>query len=55
MSGLSRSEATLKRGFDLLGAAAGLLLTFWLIALAWVLAPECADVSECVVWVPPTT
>ncbi|WP_029681355.1 sugar transferase [Thioalkalivibrio sp. ALR17-21] len=38
MSGLSRSEATLKRGFDLLGAAAGLLLTFWLIALAWVLA-----------------
>ena len=37
-TGLSQTQAALKRGFDLLGAAAGLLLTFWLIALAWVLA-----------------
>ncbi|WP_081619339.1 sugar transferase [Thioalkalivibrio sp. ALE30] len=38
LNGLSPSQAALKRGFDFLGAAAGLLLTFWLIALAWVLA-----------------
>ncbi|WP_026279234.1 MULTISPECIES: sugar transferase [unclassified Thioalkalivibrio] len=38
MSGLSLPEAALKRGFDVLGAAVGLALTFWLIALAWVLA-----------------
>ncbi|WP_026279624.1 sugar transferase [Thioalkalivibrio sp. ALgr3] len=37
-TGLSQTQATLKRGFDLLGAAVGLLFTFWLIALAWVLA-----------------
>jgi len=36
--GLTPAQAGLKRGFDLLGAAAGLLLTFWLIVLAWVLA-----------------
>ena len=37
-SGLSLSSAALKRGFDCLGAAAGLVLTFWLIALAWLVA-----------------
>lgn len=36
--GLSRSQAALKRGFDILGAALGLLLTFWLIALCWLVA-----------------
>jgi len=36
--GLSRTQAALKRGFDILGAGSGLLLTFWLIALAWLAA-----------------
>lgn len=36
--GLSRRQQVLKRSFDVLGAAGGLLLTFWLIALAWLLA-----------------
>lgn len=37
-NGLSYRQAALKRGFDALGAAAGLLLTFWLIGLVWVVA-----------------
>lgn len=36
--GLTRRQQALKRTFDFLGAAGGLLLTFWLIALAWLLA-----------------
>jgi len=36
--GLSLRQAALKRGFDVVGAAIGLLLTFWLIALAWLAA-----------------
>lgn len=36
--GLTRTQAALKRGFDFAGAAVGLGLTFWLIALAWLLA-----------------
>lgn len=36
--GLSRGQAALKRGFDLAVAAAGLALTGWLIALAWLAA-----------------
>lgn len=36
--GLSPVQARLKRGFDVLGAAVGLALTFWLIGLAWVAA-----------------
>ncbi|APX93253.1 sugar transferase [Halomonas sp. 1513] len=36
--GLSRRQQALKRSFDCLGAAGGLLLTFWLIGLAWLLA-----------------
>ncbi|MFO7807795.1 sugar transferase, partial [Guyparkeria sp.] len=31
-------QAALKRGFDVFGAAVGLALTFWLIALAWLAA-----------------
>ena len=38
MTGLSLSEAALKRGFDVFGAAVGLALTLWLIALAWLAA-----------------
>ena len=37
-NGLPLGQAALKRGFDIVGAAGGLLLTFWLIALAWLLA-----------------
>jgi len=37
-NGLPLEQAALKRGFDIVGAAVGLLLTFWLIALAWLLA-----------------
>ena len=37
-SGLSPVDAALKRGFDVFGSALGLLLTFWLIALAWLVA-----------------
>ncbi|MEQ6890039.1 sugar transferase [Halomonas sp. CS7] len=37
-AGLTSRQKALKRTFDVLGAAVGLLLTFWLIALAWVLA-----------------
>lgn len=36
--GLSSYQAALKRGFDLLGAAVGLVLTFWILLLAWVAA-----------------
>ncbi len=36
--GLSRSQAALKRCFDFLGAAAGLMLTCWIILPAWLLA-----------------
>ena len=36
--GLSTGQAALKRGFDVFGAAVGLALTFWLIALAWLAA-----------------
>ncbi|OOC47833.1 sugar transferase [Thioalkalivibrio versutus] len=36
--GLSNGQAALKRGFDVFGAAVGLGLTFWLIALAWLAA-----------------
>lgn len=36
--GLSDGQAALKRGFDVLGAGFGLLLTFWLVALAWIVA-----------------
>lgn len=36
--GLSCSQAALKRGFDFLGAAFGLLLTCWIILPAWLLA-----------------
>lgn len=36
--GLSNRQALLKRGFDLLGASIGLLLTGWLIGLAWIAA-----------------
>ena len=35
---LSPSQAIIKRGFDLSGAALGLALTFWLIALTWLVA-----------------
>lgn len=35
---LAPAQAVLKRGFDLVGAAAGLTLTFWLIGLAWLVA-----------------
>lgn len=38
IGGLTTVQAVLKRGFDVVAAAVGLLLTFWLIALAWVLA-----------------
>lgn len=38
MQGLSQTQATLKRSFDVLGSALGLLFTFWLIALAWLAA-----------------
>ena len=37
-NGLSPSQRVLKRGFDVFGAAIGLALTFWLIALAWLAA-----------------
>jgi len=36
--GLTPFQAALKRGFDFLGAAFGLALTFWIILPAWVLA-----------------
>lgn len=36
--GLGRSQAALKRGFDLLGAAVGLVLAGWIILPAWLLA-----------------
>lgn len=36
--GLSASQATLKRTFDLAGAVIGLVLTGWLILLAWLAA-----------------
>lgn len=36
--GLKMSDAALKRGFDLFGAIFGLILTWWLILLAWVAA-----------------
>ncbi|WP_280551787.1 sugar transferase [Halomonas sp. 25-S5] len=36
--GLSPSQAVLKRGFDVMGAAVGLALTFWLIVPAWLAA-----------------
>jgi len=36
--GLTLKQRTLKRSFDLIGATLGLLLTFWLIALTWLLA-----------------
>lgn len=35
---LSSLQAALKRGFDIIAAAGGLLLTFWVILLAWVAA-----------------
>ncbi|MGM1051166.1 MAG: sugar transferase [Pseudomonadota bacterium] len=35
---LTPHQVALKRSFDFLGAVVGLLLTFWLIALAWLLA-----------------
>lgn len=38
LTSLNRSQAALKRGFDILGAGGGLLLTCWLIALAWLAA-----------------
>jgi lipopolysaccharide/colanic/teichoic acid biosynthesis glycosyltransferase len=37
-AGLSLSQATFKRGFDILAAAAGFALTFWIIGLAWIAA-----------------
>lgn len=37
-SGLNSGQAALKRGFDFLGAALGLGLTFWIIFPAWVLS-----------------
>ena len=37
-TGLSQTQAVLKRGFDVFGASIGLALTFWLIALAWLAA-----------------
>ena len=36
--GLTAPQAALKRGFDVLGAGLGLLLTFWLLGLAWIVA-----------------
>jgi lipopolysaccharide/colanic/teichoic acid biosynthesis glycosyltransferase len=36
--GLSKSQAALKRGFDVLGAAGGLVLTIWIIVPAWLVA-----------------
>ena len=36
--GLNRSQAALKRGLDVIGSSIGLLLTCWLIALAWLVA-----------------
>lgn len=38
MTSFSTSQAALKRGFDLSGAVLGLLLTWWLICLAWLAA-----------------
>ncbi len=38
IKGLTLPQAALKRGFDFLGAALGLALTFWIIFPAWVLA-----------------
>ncbi|MAT50394.1 MAG: sugar transferase [Porticoccaceae bacterium] len=35
---LSRTQAATKRGFDVLGAALGLMLTWWLILFAWLAA-----------------
>lgn len=35
---LSPGDAFLKRGFDVIGAFCGLALTWWLIAVAWLLA-----------------
>lgn len=35
---LSPAQAVLKRGCDVVGAASGLALTFWLIGLAWLAA-----------------
>jgi lipopolysaccharide/colanic/teichoic acid biosynthesis glycosyltransferase len=35
---LSLGQAALKRGFDVLGACFGLVLTFWIILPAWILA-----------------
>ena len=36
--GLTRLQATAKRAFDVAGAAFGLLLTWWIIVIAWLLA-----------------
>lgn len=36
--GLSRTQAATKRGFDVLGASLGLLLTWWLVVFAWLVA-----------------
>lgn len=36
--GLTISQAMLKRGFDVLGAATALTLTWWVIAIAWLAA-----------------
>lgn len=36
--GLSRTQAALKRGFDILASGGGLLFTFWLIIPSWLAA-----------------
>ena len=38
IGGLSPGQAALKRGFDFMGSVGGLILTFWLIGLAWIAA-----------------
>lgn len=38
MIALSRAQVATKRGFDVLGASLGLMLTWWLILFAWIAA-----------------
>ena len=38
VTGLSSSQAVMKRGFDVLGAGVGLALAWWVILLAWAAA-----------------
>ena len=38
ITGLSRSQSALKRSFDLVSSIVGLLITGWIIAIAWILS-----------------